>query len=200
MKTPEFKPSVKEKIEAEFFDILINTLRAQNAMADYAWDNVMGLNPKKGKPSKKELPPWLYKLAIKRDFDDPEVKDGIQKAFKNREVSPEEYNDLIRLYDKSQEEFTDQKALKTLNEIDIKLLENWYHPSRDWGMCLCFYTDNALSKMIDFLSDVKLRYSGNAVAKVYKRMNLKKAPTLLFKDVEFEGAKAIPVAFKNKLV
>lgn len=200
MKTSQFKSSVIEQIEAELDPIRRNQVEAQFAMAGYSWDKVMGLNPKKGQPSKKELPPWLYKFAIEQNLDDPDVKEGLANAVANRKATPGEYNDFQRLADKLPEDFTNEEASKMLSKTETHLLNHWFYPSRDWQMCLCFYTDPALTKLLDLLSDVKVRLPRDTVAKTYKRMNLKKASLLLFKDVEIKGDTAIPVPFQNLLV
>jgi|TARA_B100000959_G_scaffold94969_1_gene100760 hypothetical protein len=200
MNTPQFKPSVIEKIEAELDAILRNQVEAQVAMGFYSWDKVLGLNPKKGQPSKKELRPWLYKFAIEQNLDDPDVKEGLANAVANRKATPDEYNDFKRIADKSPEDLTNEKVMEMMTKIEILLLVNWRHPSQDWKRCLCFYTDNALSKMIDGLSDVKVRLPRDTVAKTYKRMNLKKASILLFKDVEIKGDTAIPIPYQKLLV
>ena len=200
MKKPEFKPSVIEKIEAETEAILRNQLKAQITMAGYSWDVVMGLNPKKGQPNKKELPAWLYKFAIEQNPIDPEVLVGILNAVANRKATPDEYNDFIRLADKSPEDFTNEEARKILSKTETHLLNHWFSPTRDWRMCLCFYNDSALTKLLDFLSDVKVRRPRDTVVKTYKRLNLKKASVLLFKDVQIKGEEAIPVPYQNLLV
>ena len=200
MKKPEFKPSVIEKIEAETEAILRNQLKAKITMAGYSWDVVMGLNPKKGQPNKKELPSWLYKLAIEQNPSDPEVNEGILKALDNREINPDEYNYLKRITDESSKKFTNEEARKILSKTETHLLNHWFSPTRDWQMCLCFYNDSALTKLLDFLSDVKVRRPRDTVVKTYKRLNLKKASVLLFKDIQIKGEEAIPVPYQNLLV
>jgi len=200
MKTPEFKPSVKEKIEAELDAILRNQVEAQVAMGFYSWDKVLGLNPKKGQPSKKELSTWLFKFAMEQNPNDPEVMKGLANAVANRKATPDEYNDFKRIADKSPEDLTNEKAMEMMTKIETHLLNHWFHPTLDWGMCLCFYTDSALTKLLDFLCDVKVRLPRDTVAKTYKRMNLNKASILLFKDFQIKDETAIPVPYQNLLV
>jgi hypothetical protein len=201
MNTPQFKPSVIEQIDAELDAIRRNQVEAQLAMAGYSLDVVMGLNPKKGQPNNKEIPSWLFKFAIEQNPNDPEVMEGIANALVNRKATPDEFNEFIRLAKKSPEDFTDEKARQVLSKTETHLLNHWFYPTRDWIMCLCFYTDNALSKMIDLLRvNNEVRLLRDTVAKTYKRMNLKKAPILLFKDVQIKDGTAIPVSYQNLLV
>jgi hypothetical protein len=201
MNTPQFKPSVIEQIDAELDAIRRNQVEAQLAMAGYSLDVVMGLNPKKGQPNNKEIPSWLFKFAIEQNPNDPEVMEGIANALVNRKATPDEFNEFIRLAKKSPEDFTDEKARQVLSKTETHLLDHWFYPTRDWIMCLCFYTDNALSKMIDLLRvNNEVRLLRDTVAKTYKRMNLKKAPILLFKDVQIKDGTAIPVSYQNLLV
>jgi hypothetical protein len=201
MNTPQFKPSVIEQIDAELDAIRRNQVEAQLAMAGYSLDVVMGLNQKKGQPNNKEIPSWLFKFAIEQNPNDPEVMEGIANALVNRKATPDEFNEFIRLAKKSPEDFTDEKARQVLSKTETHLLDHWFYPTRDWIMCLCFYTDNALSKMIDLLRvNNEVRLLRDTVAKTYKRMNLKKAPILLFKDVQIKDGTAIPVSYQNLLV
>ena len=169
-------------------------------MAGYSWDVVMGLKPNKGQPNNKELPAWLYKLAIEQNHTDPDVKEGLVNAVANRKATPDEYNDFKRIADKSPEDFTNEEVRKILSKTETHLLNHWFYPTRDRGMCLCFYTDSALTKLLDFLSDVKVRLPRDTVAKTYKRMNLNKASILLFKDVQIKGETVIPVPYQKLLV
>ena len=201
MNTPQFKPSVIEQIDAEIDAIRRNQIKAQCAMAGYSWDVVMGLKPNKGQSNNKELPAWLYKLAIEQNLTDPDVKEGLANAVANRKATPDEYNDFKRIADKSPEDFTNEEVRKILSKTETHLLNHWFYPTLDWIMCLCFYTDNALSKMIDLLRvNNEVRLPRDTVAKTYKRMNLKKASILLFKDVEIKGDTAIPVPYQKLLV
>ena len=200
MNTPQFKPSVIEQIDAELDAIRRNQVEAQFAMAGYSWDVVMGLNKKKGQSNNKELPSWLFKFAIEQNPNDPEVMEGIANALANRKETQDEFNEFIRLAKKSPEDFTDEKARQVLSKTETLLLNRWFYPTRDWKECLCFYTDSALTKLLDFLSDVKVRLPRDTVAKTYKRMNLNKACILLFKDVQIKDETAIPVPYQNLLV
>lgn len=200
MNTPQFKPSVIKQIDAELDAIRRNQMEAQIAMAGYSWDVVMGLNPNKGQSNNKELPAWLYKLAVEQNPTDPEVMVGIANVVANRKATPDEYNDFKRIADKSPEDFTNEEVRKILSKTETHLLNHWFHPTRDWRMCLCFYTDSALTKLLDFLSDVKVRLPRDTVAKTYKRMNLNKASILLFKDFQIKDETAIPVPYQNLLV
>ena len=200
MNTPQFKPSVIEQIDAELDAIRRNQVEAQIAMAGYSLDVVMGLNPKKGQPNNKELPSWLFKFAIEQNPNDPEVMEGIANALVNRKATPDEFNEFIRLAKKSPEDFTDEKARQVLSKTETLLLNRWFYPTRDWNECLCFYTDSALTKLLDFWSDVKVRLPRDTVAKTYKRMNLKKASILLFKDFQIKGKTAIPIPYQKLLV
>lgn len=200
MNTPQFKPSVIEQIDAELDAIRRNQVEAQFAMAGYSLDVVMGLNPKKGQSNNKELPSWLFKFAIEQNPNDPEVMEGIANALANRKATPDEFNEFIRLAKKSPEDFTDEKARQVLSKTETLLLNRWFYPTRDWNECLCFYTDSALTKLLDFWSDVKVRLPRDTVAKTYKRMNLNKAAILLFKDVKIKGNTAIPVPYQKLLV
>jgi len=195
-----FKASVIDSVTAELDSILSNKIEAQLAMAGYAWDVVMGLTPKKGKPGKANLPSWLYKFSIEQNLNDPEVKKGLNKAIKKRSLNPEELDQFYRLAKQSPNKLTLEEAKKVLSKNQNQLLNNWYHPSRDWSMCFCFYTDKAVSKMFDFLNNTKIMISDNLVSKTYKRMNLKKASILLFKDIKISGDKATPIPYQKLIV
>ena len=168
MKKPKLKPFVIEQIKSETEAILRNLYKAQITMAGYSWDVVMGLNPNKGKPNKKELPAWLYKFAFEQDLSDPEVLEGLKKAVANRQVNPDEFNDFKRIADESSKKFTNEEASKILSKTETHILNNWFSPTRDLDMCLCCYNDSALAKFLDFMSDVNVRLSKDTVRKTYK--------------------------------
>jgi hypothetical protein len=146
-------------------------------------------------------PPWLWKLRLQgaKAADDPILHAEITKALREGNAGL-----LHRFYEVGASlpaALTDDQIDDQILQIEKLLLEGWLaRDGANFFCSFCYHSDISLSKLVNFMAWGKLEGSlcnQKSIRKKWERLGLKKASTLLFKDVEIRDGKLFPVPFKK---
>jgi predicted NAD-dependent protein-ADP-ribosyltransferase YbiA (DUF1768 family) len=148
-------------------------------------------------------PPWLWKLKIKGKsaLDEKEVEQAFMEAAKSNS------NDDIfqKAVTARESPLNDADIGNEINKVERLLLEQWLAvKNAPFEKSLCYYNDKALAKLIDYLLDFNDgHFNEKSIRNVWKRLGLKKAQPLLFRDIEVKKNPqtnklwAVPIPYKK---
>ena len=169
-------------------EIRRNQIEAMCRKASKALNSSAGL--------KESDPAWLWTLKIKgfTALEETHVRQAFIEAVEKSLFDSELLQPSTRL--------KDEKIKEHISKVEWALLEFWLaKEGAELSRSLCYYNDNALAKLVDFLFGfADGHYSEQSIRKVWERLGLKKSPKLLFRDVDTSVKPVMPVPYKVVLM